>query len=186
MNDLIKRAQNGLAHSAEHGNLRSKSKTKARLLLAALLLWLTAAGAWAQTTPRLVVWQMSGEKVYYELALLPETTFENGQLVIKCEGKAAAYYQLENILRYTYEGVGSADIDLLPNVHAISVSREGDAVTYRNLSAGTAVSLYTADGMLIDQRTAQNGQPLTLSVANRPSGVYIVKAGKETIKLMKQ
>lgn len=156
-----------------------------RFLFASVLLTAMALSAWAQTTPRLVVWQKSGEKAYYELASLPETTFENGQLVIKCEGQAAAYYQLDNIVRYTYEGVGSTGIDLLPGEHAISVSREGNAVTYRNLPAGTAVSLYTAGGMLIEQREAQSGQKLTLSVENRPSGVYIVKAGKETIKLMK-
>lgn len=47
MKDLIKRAQNELAHSAERENLRSKSKTKARLLerlmLLMLALCLTAA-----------------------------------------------------------------------------------------------------------------------------------------------
>ena len=160
-------------------------RTKARLLFATLLLAVGSLTTRAQTTPRLVVWQKSGEKVYYELASLPETTFENGQLVIRCEGQAAAYYQLYNILRYTYEGVGSTGIDLLPGEHAISVSREGNSVTYRNLPAGTTVSLYTANGMLIEQRKAEAGQKLTLSVANRPSGVYIVKAGKETIKLMK-
>ena len=152
--------------------------------LAALLLIGPALSAWAQTTPRLVVWQKSGEKVYYELASLPETTFENGLLKIKCEGFTFSY-QLDNVLRYTYEGVGSTGIDLLPNEHAISVSREGNSVTYRNLPTGTTVSLYTANGMLIEQRKAEAGQKLTLSVANRPSGVYIVKAGKETIKLMK-
>ena len=69
---------------------------------------LTGAGAWAQSAARLVVWQKGGEKVYFQLADLPETTFEDGQLVIKCEGQAAVYYQLENILRYTYEGVYNA------------------------------------------------------------------------------
>ena len=160
-------------------------KTKTKRFLMSLLFAAGSLIIWAQTTPRLVVWQKSGEKVYYELASQPETTFENGQLVIKCEGQATAYYQMGNVLRYTYEGVGSTDIDLLPNEHAISVSREGNTVTYRNLPAGIAVSLYSANGMLIERRTAQSGQPLTLSVQNRPSGVYIVKAGKDTIKLMK-
>ena len=51
---------------------------KMKLTLMTLLLTMTV-GLWAQnTTPRLVVWQKNGEKVYFELNEMPETTFENG------------------------------------------------------------------------------------------------------------
>lgn len=149
-----------------------------------LLLWLMTVGAMAQTTPRLVVWQKSGEKVHFQLSDLPETTFEDGLLVIRTS-KTTVTYQLENVLRYTYENVATS-IDLLPSERSIEVSREGDAVTYRNLPEGATVSLYSANGMLIEQQTACDGQPLTISVSQRPSGVYIVKAGKETIKLLRK
>ena len=157
---------------------------KRKLTLLTLLLTL-ATGVWAQNaTPRLVVWQKSGEKVYFELNDMPETTFEDGQLVIKT-AKTTAYYQLENVLRYTYEGVNSTDIELLPSEHAVIISKEGEGVTFRNLPDGKTVSVYSANGMLLEQRTATAGQPLTISVAQRQAGVYVVKAGKETIKLMK-
>jgi len=150
-----------------------------------MLLLLAPLFARAQSSARLVVWQKSGEKVYYQLATLPETTFENGQLVIKCEGQAAVYYQLENILRYTYENVASG-IDMLPNEHSVEVSREGDAVTFRHLPSGCVVNLYGTNGVLLQQLTARTGQPLTISVGQRPAGVYLVKAGSQTIKLMKR
>jgi hypothetical protein len=38
----------------------------------------------------------------------------------------------------------------------------------------------------VEQRTVTDKQPLTLSLKNRPNGVYIVKAGTETIKVMKR
>lgn len=137
-----------------------------------------------QAGPQLVVWQKSGEKVYYELGNLPETTFEDGLLVIKCQGQAAVQYQLENILRYTYENVASA-IDLQPNERSVSINRQGDAVTLQNLPAGTTVALYAANGAEIATAVAQSGQPLTISVNQRPAGVYLVKVGSQTIKLLK-
>ena len=140
---------------------------------------------WAQQTgPQLVVWQKSGEKVYYQLGDLPETTFENGLLVIKCQGQTAVQYQLENILRYTYENVASV-IDLQPNERSVSINRQGDAVTLQNLPAGTAVILYAANGAEVATAVAQSGQPLTISVGQRPAGVYLVKVGSQTIKLLK-
>ena len=150
-----------------------------------VILFAIASIAHAQTAvPRLIVWQKSGEKVVFELADLPETTFESGQLVIR-SNKTTVSYPLASILRYTYEEVGTG-IDLLPNEHSVLIDREGNTVTFRNLKPGSTVSIYGANGLLVDQSTIKDDQPLTVSIANRPSGVYIVKAGTETIKLLKK
>ena len=157
---------------------------KTRHLVLMLILTI-AMTSWAQqTTPRLVVWQKSGEKVYFQLADMPETTFENGLLVIKTKN-TEVQYQLENILRYTYEGITSS-IDLMPNDRSISVSRDGDDVTISNLHESTAVQVFAANGVLLETHTAKNGQPITISMEQRPAGMYIIKAGKDTIKLMRQ
>ena len=77
---------------------------EAKKILLTNLLLVQTIGAWAQeATQRLVVWQKSGEKVYFDLAEEPETTFEDGKLVITTT-KTTVFYQLENVLRYTYEG----------------------------------------------------------------------------------
>ena len=55
---------------------------KQRLLLLSLLFCFAATAMWAQAaTKRLVLWQKSGEKVYFDLNDMPETTFENGLFV---------------------------------------------------------------------------------------------------------
>jgi len=156
---------------------------KKTLILIILFVW--SIGNIAQTvTQQLVVWQKSGEKVYIDLAELPETTFEDGLLVIR-GSKTSVQFQLSTILRYTYEGISNTGIEQLPDGRSISIAKDGDSVTLRNLSEGSTVSIYSANGTLIEKQTAQSGQPLILSVNNRPSGVYIVKTGKETIKLLK-
>ena len=69
------------------------------LTIVSLLLAFVATAAWAQgNTKRLVLWQKSGEKVYLDLNDLPETTFENGLLVIKTKN-GSVQYQMENVLR---------------------------------------------------------------------------------------
>ena len=116
---------------------------------------------------------------------MPETTFENGLFVIKTNN-ATFQYQMDNVLRYTFEGTGNTGIKLLPSERSISMSKEGDEVTMRNLRVGTVVTIYAANGTILETRKVTDSQPLTLSVAQRPAGVYIVKAGSETIKLLKQ
>lgn len=156
---------------------------KTKLTLMAMLVF-AAISTWAQTTPQLVVWQKSGEKVYFNLNEMPETTFENGILVITTSN-ATVHYQLDNIIRYTYEGVQATGVDLKPSERAVIISKDGDSVTMRNLRNGATVSVYSANGTLIEQRKATDGQPLTISVGQHPAGVYIVKTETETIKLMK-
>lgn len=158
---------------------------KRLILILTALLSLLPSMTWAQTGKQhLVVWQKNGEKVRYDLAELPETSFEDGWLIITTS-KTTVEYQLANILRYTYEGVNTA-VELLPNERSVSVNQEGDAITFQNLKAGTTVSIYTANGTLVEQQTATEGLPLTLSVSQRPAGVYLVKAGSQTIKLLRQ
>lgn len=73
-----------------------------RLLFTLLLLAMTI-GIWADTQQRLIVWMKNGDKVYFNLVEEPETTFENGLLIIKTT-RSTVSYQLENVLRYTYDG----------------------------------------------------------------------------------
>jgi hypothetical protein len=159
---------------------------KAKLTILILLLTFAVSAMWAENvTKRLVLWQKSGEKVYFELNDMPEITFENGLLVIKTNN-ATVQYQMENVLRYTFEGVNNTGIDLLPSERSVIISKEGDTVTLRNLGEGTTVTIYAVNGTLLETRQVKGGQPLTLSVAQRPAGMYIVKAGSETIKLLKR
>lgn len=75
---------------------------KTKTIILTMLLVLTTLGVWAQNgKPRLVVWQKSGEKAYFDLDKLPETSFADGILTIK-SSMAAISYQLANVLRYTY------------------------------------------------------------------------------------
>jgi hypothetical protein len=90
---------------------------------------------------------------------------------------------LENILRYTYQGFIATGIEQLSNEQTVTVSREADSVTFGNLPEGTAICLYAANGTLLERRTANGEKTFSLSIKNRPGGVYIVKAGKQTIKL---
>ena len=86
-----------------------------------------------ERTPRLVVWHKNGEKTYFELNEMPETTFEGGLLVIR-SSKTTVSYQMENILRYTYEGVSTSITDLQPSERVVIIAKDGttDVRTWEN------------------------------------------------------
>ena len=132
-----------------------------------------------------MVWLKSGEKVVYELADAPVTTFSGSQLIIRTN-KAIIPYERRNVLRYTFEDVVTKGIELMPGERRVEMNREGDEITFRGLQVGSTARIYAVNGTLVEQRKVTDSQPLTLSLKNRPNGVYIVKAGTETIKVMKR
>ena len=159
-----------------------------KILLAIALLPLTG---WAQGVlsgdgdAQLVVWLRSGEKVVYYLAESPVTKFSGSQLIIST-ANVTVPYDRNNVLRYTYENVVYQGIDVQPGERRVQVEPDGNSVTFRGLQDGTLVSVYTVNGTQVEQLRATCGQPLTVTLNNRPMGVYIVKAATETIKLRKQ
>ena len=60
-------------------------KKKRLTLILTVLLFALPSMTWAQTIKQqLVVWQKNGDKVRYDLAELPETSFENGLWMRSC------------------------------------------------------------------------------------------------------
>lgn len=159
---------------------------KNRLFISMLLLLSCGLEAWAQqSSQQLVVWQKNGEKVYFNLDEEPETTFEGTQLVIKTS-KTTVFYQIQNVLRYTFEGPMTA-IDspkLRPNE---VIFRQGsDQISFEGLPDGTILEVFSLDGKKISAMKARGGQQTILSLTSQPAGTYIVKIGEATYKFQKR
>ena len=153
------------------------------LFITLLLFVLSCAMLHGQTKPRLAVWLKSGEKVYFELDAEPETTFSGSYMIIKTLD-SELFYPKTNVVRYTFEGVQSG-IELLPDEYAVKISRNEHSVTFKNLKEGTEVRLYGVNGILLEAKRAEQGKTITLSAANYPSGIYIIRYGSENIKILR-
>ena len=136
-------------------------------------------------TQRLVVWQKSGEKVYFDLNEEPETTFEDGKLVIKTT-RTTVYYQLANVLRYTYEGTMDAIDGPKLKPGEVRFLQGTDQMAFDGLPDGTTLEVYSLDGKKLFTKQALGGQRTVLSLASHPAGTYIVKVDDTTYKFMKR
>ena len=135
--------------------------------------------------PILVVWKADGSKAFYELNDMPETTFEGGKLVIRTQS-ATVEYPMSEVLRYTYDGVGTNGVSKARGLHGAMVKRELNSVTIVNLKEGSQVQLFNSEGTLLDTKTSNGEEPVVISVASQPDGVYMVKYETQTLKLIKR
>ena len=150
-----------------------------------LLFLLTATMTWADTQQKLIVWMKNGQKVEFNLAEEPETTFEDGKLVIKTT-KTTVYYLLENVLRYTYDGDITDVVGPKLRPNEIRFMQSADQMAFDGLADGTQLEIYSLDGMKLGTMQAKGGVRTTVSFSNRPAGTYIVKVGDATYKFLKR
>ena len=158
---------------------------KRQLLTTFVLIFVSMMTFAQDATQRLVVWQKSGEKVYFDLNEEPETTFEGTQLVIKTN-TTTVYYQLENVLRYTYEGTMTAIDGPKLKPGEVRFMQGSDQMAFDGLPDGTTLEVYSLDGKKLFTKQARGGQRTVLSLASHPAGTYVVKVGDATYKFLKR
>ena len=155
-----------------------------RIITLSLFVFMAFMTATAQNGPQLKVWKKDKSTVLFALAEKPVTTFSNNMLVIKTS-TATVEYPLAEVQRYTYEGVETG-IESIDSDNGVLVKQEKNKLSLRNLKAGEEVLLYSSSGSLLQIVKSNGTEPVVISLSSRPQGVYIVKSGNETIKLMKR
>jgi hypothetical protein len=131
----------------------------------------------------LQVWKSDGTVVSFNLDEVPVTTYSDGNLVIKTT-KTTVTYPLEQVRKYTYSSV--TDALSAPKSESATLSQDGETLTFTGLKSQTQISVYNVSGQLVRTLKARGLGKTTVSVANLPVGVYVVKVNGVTYKITKR
>ncbi len=153
--------------------------TRVLLLVVALF----AASAVKGEDRVLQVWKADGTIVSFSLNEVPVTTYADGNLVIKTT-KTTVTYPLEQVKKYTYSSV--TDALSAPKSESATLSKDGETLTFTGLKPQTPISIYNVSGQLVRTLKARGLGNTTVSVANLPVGVYVVKVNGVTYKITKR
>ena len=139
-----------------------------------------------QPVQKLNVHMMDGQVVTFLLDQEPVTKFEPGQLILQTSGDAPIIYLLENVRKYTYEGLPEG-IDV-PTVAPgdILVRQNNEAMLIEGLPDKANVAVYNVDGKLLFTQQATGGQSTSIVMSAYPAGNYIINAGGASFKFVKQ
>ena len=132
----------------------------------------------------LVVETKDHVKTAYMLADKTQVRFAGTNLRV-VSTKADVTYQLSDILRFTYETRSTTGISELRTTQAEVDYMDGQLVI-SGIKAGGSVNVYSLEGKLVKQLTAQHSGTYRFSLASLSKGVYIVKADNVTYKIMKR
>lgn len=113
----------------------------------------------------------------------PTITFDGGDLVIN--GGQTLRVKLSEVRRYTF-GVYAHEKDIIETSidKKPSILLQGDNIILSNLPDGSIATLYNVGGVTVRQ-TVIEGRGTRLSLSGLPAGIYILKAGSQTLKIQK-
>ena len=132
---------------------------------------------------KLIIWKNDGSKVMYALDEHPITTFTSEGVTITTNSISVSY-PIDNIQKYTYEGIASAIA--IPKVdNDILISQKNNEFTFSNLKEGSSIQVYSVDGLLLHSIIVAEKNVL-VSLDSYPCGVYVIKANNVSYKVIKK
>jgi len=159
---------------------------KLLLLFSALLLVSVAWAQEEQPVQKLNVHMMDGTVVSFLLSDEPVTKFEPGQLILQTSGDAPIIYLIENVRKYTYEGLPEGINTPVVAPGTIMVRQNNEMMLIDGLPDKANVAVYSVDGKLLFTQQAIGGQSTSILMTAYPAGNYIINAGGTSIKFVKQ
>ena len=155
-------------------------------LLVALLM---VSAAWAQEeqpVQKLNVHMMDGQVVTFLLDQEPVTTFEPGQLIIQTSGTSPVIYLIENVRKYTYEGLPEGIDSPVVTPGSILIRQNNEMMLIDGLPDKANVAVYTMDGKMLFAKRAVAGQSTMLIMGTYPAGTYIIHVGGASFKFVRK
>ena len=145
--------------------MRKKTNLLARAAMTLLLALLCSTGAWAQdTAPGIVVWMNDGNKTAVLFSDMPEFTYADGYVTLQSTTPSTTLsWPIENLQKLTFEQVSTGIRD---------IKVDGLDILSDNLT------VYDLNGRLVKKNVK--------SLSELPKGVYIVKDGSVTIKVVRK
>ena len=132
----------------------------------ALLLTFFTVGTWAQdetaSDPAIIIWLNDGNKAQVLFSEMPVVTYDNGVLMLKGE-ETELSWPLENVNKFTIGNAGTG----IRNVKTADLDLLSDKLT-----------VYDLNGRLVQKDLK--------SLSELPKGVYIIKNGRVTTKVVRK
>lgn len=157
-----------------------KMKRNTPLFTVAAIACLLAMPSYAENRLCVVIYEKQGQTATFDLELRPTVSFMDNDIRLVC-GNTDILYPLDSYLKMTIQ---EADLETstehIPDA-SFSITENGILAHGCN-----SMELYTVDGKIIAKENAHADGTVTLSTGNLGTGVYLVKVGNKSFKIIRK
>lgn len=133
-----------------------------------------------------VFYTNDGQKIGYSISEKPVCKYtDNNTRLLVTTTSTEVEYEVENLQKFVFSDELVNKIDEAQTKQG-KLDNKGGILTFDGNKKGVIVAVYTPDGGLVAKTSTNSAGKAQLSLQNQPKGVYIVKAGKASMKITKQ
>lgn len=125
-----------------------------------------------------------GSRVAYFLETQPVLSFQKTELHV-VSGDVSMVYPLSDVYMHSFEMVDPSAVTSL-GADTESVRVEGDKIVFSGCAKGQKIQVFTSDGKCVSEGYIGNDGNGKTSLSSCPAGLYIVKCGMSTLKMLKK
>ena len=153
-----------------------------RLLLVVLLLGSLTASA---QEGKINVLYLDGAAHEVQMSQVAKLTVADGNMMLMDKsGETVATHEINKVDKIELTGSATA-INQLTKQSAITIRSNGYAITAEGMTDGKTLEVYTTGGSLVATAVAREGKA-TIDMAQLTTGVYVVKAEGQSLKVVKR
>lgn len=157
---------------------------KKKYLLSTLLFFATSLTAVAGDT-KVNVLYLDGQSHVVAMSQVAKLEVSGPDVkLVGQDGAVVATHKIADIDKIDLSGT-AAGIGKVKEGTAITLRSNGYTLTAEGMTDGKALELYSASGKLVGKTVARGGKA-TLNAASLASGVYVVKAQGQSLKMVKR
>lgn len=153
------------------------------MLVLLLACWIAVPASAQETEEVMVVETKGGEDVVFRFPEKPEMTFSGENVKIQST-KETVLYPMNEVAQVKFE-TRSAGVENAMADNEVSFRFDGD-LTVEGINAGTAVTVYSLNGVQCLEGKADSNGKVVLPAGTLAPGVYIVKTNKLSFKIVKK
>lgn len=146
-----------------------------------LMLCMMATSLWAHAASvEYLTLMVNGSPVVIVLAEHPVITYSNNTLHIQTAKEA---------FEVAVNEIGGAEFSETTSIKSAAVEKLlflAGSINFSALPVGSQVSVYTTEGICVQESNASNNGDAVVDLNNLPAGIYVVKSAKQTLKITKK
>ena len=134
----------------------------------------------------IIVELANGQKVEYRLADNPKFVFDGQTIKLTAESVAVEYTpsELVKVTTGEVENASNGIEELMPE--QVDIKVEAGFARLNGFKTGEAVRVYSVSGNLVGTHYVESDGSLVIPIFSLPSGISIIKANQQTIKITRK
>lgn len=149
-----------------------------------LLVGIPSAGAAEETLPTLEVWTKGGEQITYVLNDRPVVSWSDTDVVITTADLTVSY-PLSELWKFTFGMQANAAAALCQETDGQMQMQDG-LLRLSGFPANMPIAVYSLDGHVAATATTLTDGTATIRIHTLATGIYVVKTGSTTHKIIKK